>query len=469
MADSPLGDRFFAKAADKFIYRLTVYAFIVLMVGLAALIIDIIVEHDLKFAKEAAIDGLATSLAVMVGLCLFEFLMYGATGRLSKFKAEARRADAILTTVAQAIPDLVYIKDAEGRHLMVNKAVEEFTGHTNEELHGKTMADLMPPALAAVCIESDREPIRRGRPIRTEERFDTPDGVQVLDTIKAPLRDDRGEIIGIVGVSRNITEKIKAEEERRQLQTRLLQAQKMESLGHLSGGIAHDFNNILTVVVGYASILKAKRPNDEVVAQQADQILRASRQAQMIVKGLFAFSSKQKIEKKPLDLNSVLSEGRKLLLQQINNRVSMTLRCCDEPLTVIADQVQLERVLMNLASNARDAMPEGGELVFSTDHFDMGADFIKEHGYGAPGAYAHLAVSDTGIGISEEHRKKIFEPFFTTKDTGKGTGFGLAIVYGIIKQHSGFINVASEPGRGTTFDVFLPLAKDMPPNEAFMS
>ncbi|HEY6011321.1 MAG TPA: PAS domain-containing protein, partial [Nitrospirota bacterium] len=405
MSDSSWGDQFLVRAMDRLGYRLVLYAAIVLIVGIVAFVFDLALEHDFVITNGSKIDGLITSLAVMVGLCLFEFVMYGTAGRLRQCKAQALKADSILMTVVDAIPDLVYVKDVEGRHVLVNKAVQEFTGQTNDQLRGKTMADLLPPALAEACMESDNAPISSGRARRAEERFETASGPQVLDTIKAPVRDNQGKIIGIVGISRNITEKIKAEDERRELQAQLMHAQKMEALGHLAGGIAHDFNNILTVVVGYASLLKTKRPDDEVVSKQADQILAASLRGRAVIKGLFAFSSKQKIDKQALNLNDILSENRKLLLEMINDRIAMTLSCCDGPLTVMADQVQLERVLMNLASNARDAMPEGGELVFSTEHFEMGNDFIGKYGYGTPGAYAHPTVSDTGTGISEENQK----------------------------------------------------------------
>ena len=306
-------------------------------------------------------------------------------------------------------------------------------------------------------MQSDREPIVTGKPCRVEERFSNAGGLRILDTIKTPLRDDRGDIIGIVGVSRDITEKLKAEEERRLLQAQLLQAQKMEALGHLAGGIAHDFNNILTAIIGFTEILQMELANDESLVHQTDQILGAAQRAKKLIKGLFAFSSKQEIDMRPIDLNGIISGGRRLLQQMINERVSVRMNCCAVPLTIMGDRFQLERVLMNLATNAQDAMPDGGDLVFSTDSFQMGDDFIKKHGYGVPGNYALLAVSDTGKGISEEHIRKIFEPLFTTKEEGKGTGLGLAIVYGIIKQHNGFINVSSEPGRGTTFHVYLPL------------
>jgi signal transduction histidine kinase len=306
-------------------------------------------------------------------------------------------------------------------------------------------------------VQSDREPIVTGIPCRVEERFANARGLRILDTIKTPLRDDRGNIIGVVGVSRDITDKLKAEEERRLLQTQLLQAQKMESLGRLAGGIAHDFNNILTAIIGFTEILQMELSADESLVHQTDQILGAAQRAKKLIKGLFAFSSKQEIDMRPIDLNSIISGGRRLLQHMINERVSVRMNCCAVPLTIMGDRLQLERVLMNLATNAQDAMPDGGDLVFSTDSFQMGDDFIQKHGYGASGNYALLAVSDTGKGISEEHMRKIFEPLFTTKEEGKGTGLGLAIVYGIVKQHNGFINVLSEPGRGTTFHVYLPL------------
>jgi PAS domain S-box-containing protein len=462
MTDSNRSAGGFVKALDKFAFRLMVYFFIFLLVGVIAFIAELILEpHSFALMKHAVAEGFVTGLAVIAGLCLVELFLYWSRSYTRQLEAEARKADTMLTTIVQSIPDLVYVKDSEGRHLMVNKAVEEFTGQTAQQLLGKSMADLLPPDLAAPWMQSDREPIVTGKPCRVEERFSNPGGPRILDTIRTPLCDDRGDINGIVGVSRDITEKLKAEEERRRLQAQLLQAQKMESLGHLAGGIAHDFNNILTAIIGFTEILQMELANDESLVHQTDQILGASQRAKKLIKGLFAFSSNQKIEMKPIDLNSIISGGRRLLQQMINERVSVRMNCCAVPLIIMGDQFQLERVLMNLATNAQDAMPDGGDLAFSTDSFEMGDDFIQKHGYGAPGNYAHLAVSDTGKGISEEHIRKIFEPLFTTKEQGKGTGLGLAIVYGIIKQHNGFINVSSDSGHGTTFHVYLPLAKSV--------
>jgi len=464
MIDGTRNAGFFIKATDKLVSRLAIYFLIVLLGGFVAFAADLILDkYDLALLQHAVADGFINGTAIIIMLCLFELFLYRNHRWTSQLKAKAREADSMLTTVVQAIPDLVYVKDSKGRHVMVNKAVETFAGHTAQQLYGKSMADILPPDLAASCMKSDREPIVTGKTCRVEESFASPGGLRILDTIKTPLRDDRGDIIGIVGVSRDITEKLKAEEERRLLQTQLLQAQKMEALGHLAGGIAHDFNNILTAIMGFTGLLKLKLAKDDFLVQQTDQILGASQRAKIMVRGLFAFSSRQKIDTKPLNLNSILSEGRKLILQLIGERISFKMNCCDAPLTIMADQLQLERVLMNLAANARDAMPDGGDLVFSTDSVEMGDDFVQTHGYGVPGNYALLVVSDTGKGISDEHIRKIFEPFFTTKEGAKGTGLGLAIVYGIIKQHSGFINVSSDLGRGTTFHVYLPLVKSIQP------
>jgi two-component system cell cycle sensor histidine kinase/response regulator CckA len=458
MTDSNRSAGGFVKALDKFAFRVIIYFSIVLLVGFIAFIAELIVEpHSHALLKHAMAQGFVTGLTVIAGLCLVEFFLYWSRRYTRQLEAERRKADTMLTTIVQSISDLVYVKDVEGRHLMVNKAVEEFTGQNAEQLLGKSMKDLLPPDLAAPCMQSDREPIITGKPCRIEERFSNAGGFRTLDTIKTPLRDDRGAIIGIVGISRDITEKLKAEEERRLLQAQLLQAQKMEALGHLAGGIAHDFNNILTAIIGFTEILQMELAKDDSLVHQTDQILGASQRAKKLIKGLFAFSSNQEIDMKPIDLNGIISGGRRLLQQMINERVTVRMNCCAFPLTIMGDRFQLERVLMNLATNAQDAMPDGGDLVFSTDSFEMGDDFIKKHGYGVPGSYAHLAVSDTGKGISEEHMRKIFEPLFTTKEEGKGTGLGLAIVYGIVKQHNGFVNVSSGPGRGATFHVYLPL------------
>ncbi len=249
----------------------------------------------------------------------------------------------------------------------------------------------------------------------------------------------------------------KAEEEKEKLHDQLLQAQKMEAVGQLSGGIAHDFNNILTAIIGYGNLLKMEIEKDSTLSTYMKYILDSAERAAKLTQDLLAFSRKQMISPKPINVNEVIKGVEKILLRLIGADIELSTHLSDKDLIVMADSTQMEHVLMNLATNARDAMPEGGNLLISSDFTEIDERFINMYGYGEKGKYAVITVSDTGVGIDEQTKDKIFEPFFTTKEVGKGTGLGLAMVYGIVKQHDGFINVYSEPGKGTTFKIYLPL------------
>ena len=244
--------------------------------------------------------------------------------------------------------------------------------------------------------------------------------------------------------------------EQRKLQQQLLQAQKMEAVGQLAGGIAHDFNNILTAIMGYGSLLQMKINGDALLNDYVKQILDGANRAAEVTKSLLAFSRKQIINPSPADLNDVVRGIEKLLSRLIGEDIEITTTLSSKDVVSMVDAGQIEQVLMNLTTNARDAMPDGGRLFLRTEVVELDDFSVQRYGYGEPGMYAVLSVSDTGIGINQEIREKIFEPFFTTKETGKGTGLGLAMVYGIIKQHGGYINVYSEPGNGTTFKIYLP-------------
>ena len=249
----------------------------------------------------------------------------------------------------------------------------------------------------------------------------------------------------------------KAEKEQEKLHDQLLQAQKMEAVGQLAGGIAHDFNNILTAILGYGNLLKMQVDNDSSLSTYMNYILDSAERAVKLTQGLLAFSRKQMISPRPISINEVIKGAEKILLRLIGEDIELSIHLSDKDLTVMADSTQMEQVLMNLATNARDAMPRGGNLLISSDFTEIDERFINMYGYGKKGRYVVITVSDTGVGIDEQAKEKIFEPFFTTKEVGKGTGLGLAMVYGIVKQHDGFINVYSEPGKGTTFKIYLPL------------
>jgi two-component system cell cycle sensor histidine kinase/response regulator CckA len=245
--------------------------------------------------------------------------------------------------------------------------------------------------------------------------------------------------------------------EHEKLEAQLIQAQKMEAVGTLAGGVAHDFNNILTAIIGYGSILQRKMDAADPLRNNVTHILDSAQRAARLTQSLLTFSRKQIMVPQPVDLNAVVRRVEKLLGQLIGEDVDVSLELCDADLIVHADSGQLEQVLMNLATNARDAMPHGGLLTIHSQRADFAADSARVHGLAAPGGYAVLSVSDTGVGMDEKTRTNIFEPFFTTKEVGRGTGLGLSIAYGIIKQHGGTISVYSEAGKGTTFKINLPL------------
>jgi PAS domain S-box-containing protein len=249
--------------------------------------------------------------------------------------------------------------------------------------------------------------------------------------------------------------------ERKSLEAQLLQAQKMEAIGTLAGGVAHDFNNILMVLMGYANLLQMKMGQNDPSRVYVDQILASTAKAANITQSLLAFGRKQVLEAKPHRISTIVKDVEKLLQRLMPEDIELVIKLGDDA-TVRADMTQIDQVLINLATNARDAMPKGGKLAIETGRFVIDEEFRRIHGYGKPDAYAFILVTDTGIGMDEKTQEKIFEPFFTTKEPGKGTGLGLSIVYGIIKQHNGYINVSSRPGEGSTFLLYLPEVEEKP-------
>lgn len=261
----------------------------------------------------------------------------------------------------------------------------------------------------------------------------------------------------LVQIENSNTERQKANEERHKLETQLQQSQKMEAIGQLAGGIAHDFNNMLTAIIGYGSLLNTRLGNDSELKPFVDQILSSAGKSADLTRQLLAFSRKQLISPRKTDLDELIRGTQKLLMRLIGEDIELKTQLADKALIVMVDPGQIEQVLMNLATNARDAMPDGGLLSICTDTEKLSESYVKEHDMEKPGMYALISVTDTGIGIDGQTQQKIFEPFFTTKEMGKGTGLGLSIVYGIIKQHGGNITVYSEPGKGTIFRIYLPL------------
>jgi PAS domain S-box-containing protein len=270
-----------------------------------------------------------------------------------------------------------------------------------------------------------------------------------LETDAVPFRGPGGEVTAILAVTRDTTARFHREGKGRY-------DQKMEAISILASGIAHDFNNIMTAIVNYANVLRMKLPESEPLRPLAAQILQVTDRAAGIIKGLLSFGTKQYLNLKPVDLNAAVRRTATSFTKE--NGVAVDVKTDDTALTIMADEGQIVHCLTNMLSNARDAMPRGGTISLITGTMEIEDSFISMHGYGTKGSYAVVAVTDTGTGMDEATRKKVFEPFFTTKETGKGIGIGLAVVYGVVKSHRGFVNVYSEPGIGSTFRLYLPLA-----------
>jgi len=270
------------------------------------------------------------------------------------------------------------------------------------------------------------------------------------------LKDESDRPMGFLAIARDITDQKRAEDRGAQLEEQLRRAQKMEAIGRLAGGVAHDFNNMLMAIIGCSEFLLASLPEDEPLRREVEEIRKAGERASELTRQLLAFSRRQVLQPKVLDLNAVASDIDKMLRRIIGEDIELVTALDPRLGRIKADPGQLEQVIINLAINARDAMPKGGRLTLETLNVELDESYARDHAMVKPGPYAMLAVSDTGTGMDEETQAHIFEPFFTTKGLGEGTGLGLATVYGTVKQSGGYIWVYSEPERGTTFKLYFP-------------
>jgi PAS domain S-box-containing protein len=380
-------------------------------------------------------------------------------GDLDRQKEALQKSEEQYRTIYNSANDAIFIQDIDtGAILDVNQKMCEMFGYCPEEARQINVGILSagaPPytnqdAMARISKAA------QGEPQLFEWKAKDKSGSLFWVEVKMRLVEIAGTSRLMVTVS-DITERKQAEADNALLEERLLQAQKMEAIGTLAGGIAHDFNNILTALIGYSSLLQAKMAVNDPLRMYVDQILKSSEMAANLTRNLLAFTRKQVTEPKQINVNSIIQGIEKLLQRLLSEDIELKTIYTDMDVTIMMDITQMNQVLLNLATNARDAMPNGGKMIIETQLVQFDDSFIQAHGFGKPGEYVLISVSDTGIGMDEKIKEKIFEPFFTTKEVGKGTGLGLSTVYGIVQQYDGFITVYSEPTEGTTFHVYFPV------------
>jgi PAS domain S-box-containing protein len=363
---------------------------------------------------------------------------------------EGQRSETRFRRLIESVPDALVVTDAAGHILLLNAQAEILFGDTRDELMGRDVNTLVPGILKERPLESLSHPaIRVVLHLYARRR----DGRQApVEVSLSPVEMPEG--VAVIAAIRDISE-------RTELEAQLRQAQKMEAVGRLAGGVAHDFNNLLTVIIGRSLMLGERASLDEVSRRDAAVISGAGEHAANLTRQLLAFSRKQVLQPTLVSLNEVVAGFSGILRQITGNDVTVTLPAAGALGRVYADRTQVEQILMNLVVNARDAMPGGGHLTIETGNVEVTADFCRTHPGARPGPHVQLSVRDTGIGMTAETQAKIFEPFFTTKGE-QGTGLGLATVYGIVKQHDGYIGVESAPGEGTQFTVYLPRVEEPP-------
>ncbi len=395
------------------------------------------------------------------------------TARKQAEEALARER-ILLRTVIDNLPDAVYVKDLQLRKVLANRADVVNMGITNEaSALGKTDADVFAPNVAARFAEDDLQ-VLAGEPIfDREERLVRPSGDERwLLTSKMPLRDDQGRVIGIVGIGHDITERKRNEEalreghqhllmalaELQETQNRMVQQERLAAVGQLAAGIAHDFNNILAVITLYAQLALQSPDLSETIATRLRVILQQAKRAADLIQQIVDFSRRTMLERRPMDLLPFVKEQIKLLERTLPENIHVSLQASGHEFIVNADPTRLQQTLLNLAVNARDAMPDGGDLRITMSHLSFSTRDDAPFPDLEPGIWVQLSITDTGTGIAPDVLQHMFEPFFTTKAPGKGTGLGLAQVHGIVKQHQGEIQISTCLGEGSTFTVYLPAA-----------
>jgi PAS domain S-box-containing protein len=358
--------------------------------------------------------------------------------------------------VLDNLPMMAWLKDTESRLQMVNDPYAKACGRSVEECIGKTDMELFPHEMAKQFIADDHEVCLSGQKKQVEESIATPDGERWHLTYKTPIFDEQGQIVGTAGIAHDITSIKESEKERSRLEANLHQAQKMESVGRLAGGVAHDFNNMLSVILGHAELGQLKIDQNHPLQAHLKEISKTAERSADLTRQLLAFARKQTIAPKVVNLNEAVATMLNMLQRLIGEDVCLIWKPAATLWPVKVDTSQIDQILTNLCVNARDAIADVGKISIETGNCSTEESYYIALDNILPGEYVKLSVTDSGVGMDRETIAHIFEPFYTTKELGKGTGLGLATVYGAVKQNNGFIDVHSEPGTGTTFTIYLP-------------
>ncbi len=403
--------------------------------------------------------NLRESIRGLVALVLlFDCYAYYQQRQLNRTRRQLLESQEMFYLIGEHAADLIAVVDNKGRRLYNSPSYERTLGYTDAELKNSSAFDQIHPDDRDEVKTAADQALRTGIGCRVEYRFRHKDGTwRNLESAASTVRNKDGEVQKLIIVNRDVTERKKSGESLRQREDQVRQAQKMEAVGRLSGGVAHDFNNLLSVIIGYAEILEVQLKKDEGSIKNVIEIKKAGQRAAGLTRQLLAFSRQQVLQPRVLDPNGVVADMGRMLRRLIGENIELNMALDPGVGKAKVDQTQLEQIVMNLVLNARDAMPWGGKLRIETCNEVLEESFGASMGYAVePGRYVRLTVSDSGIGMDAETQLHIFEPFFTTKEKGKGTGLGLATVYGVVKQSGGYVWVTSSPGEGTTFKILLP-------------
>jgi len=398
-------------------------------------------------------------------------VLHDTEGNLTGFQGavlnitDRKKADELVLRLLHAVEqtrDVIFMTDPTGRFTYANPAFEQTYGYGIEEVHGKTPAILKSGVQDALLYERFWKTISSGQSIQVEFYNKTKDGkLVIMEATVTPVYDSDAGLTGFIAVQRDITSERTNEKERKSLQEQLFQAQKLESIGTLASGIAHDFNNVLGVILGYAMILRHAVGDDEKALKGIEAINKAVQRGADLVRQILMFARKSDPSFTTIDLSHILTDVEKMVSETFPKTIITTLNVDPRITPIRADKTQMHQALLNLLVNARDAMPDGGSISIIAKRVTVNE--VREQIPGVEGTeFIHIGISDTGSGMDEETKQRIFEPFFTTKEVGKGTGLGLAVVYGIIRNHKGYVNVQSAPGEGTTFNLYFPMFVESP-------